>query len=207
MQKPPPPWQSSPSANISPRTSFQLQIKIISQQIESLSNTLTANDELLSRLVVFPLPEFPTRTSEGLLAQLLRKKLEPVVEDWIQDGLTTATKIETSGDGDRQELEELWDWAPGAFRESFLPYTQVLGGNYTLEERAVGIENVVTGLKRELADNQEESDDEDEDDMKDDPKPKSIPEKKTIQESRLLPIEDQLKYMITGVLPVPIPSG
>lgn len=180
--------------------------------MESLSNTLSANDELLSRLVVFPLPEFPTRKNDGLLEQLLRKKLAPVVEDWIQGGLDTATGMETLNDDSnptsRQDLEELWDWAPNAFRESFLPYTQVLGGNYTLEERVVGIENVVTGLVRELPDNQEEaeeeSDDEDQDEMKDDPKPKPmIPQSPDKKDLLPLSIEDQLKYMITGVLPFP----
>ena len=123
------------------------------------------------------------------------------MEDWIQDGLDTATKIENDN---RPELEELWDWAPTAFRESFLPYTEVLGGNYTLEERAMGIENVVTGLRRELPDAQEESDEEDEDEMKDDPKPKSIPQpadKGIDKEVLPLSIEDQLKFMITGILP------
>ena len=38
------------------------------------------------------------------------------------------------------------------------------GGNYTLEEREMGVENVVTGLRRKLKEDPDESSDEDEDD-------------------------------------------
>ena len=37
------------------------------------------------------------------------------------------------------------------------------GGNFTLDEREMGVENVVTGLRRKLKDDPDESSDEDED--------------------------------------------
>lgn len=57
------------------------------------------------------------------------------------------------------ELAELWEWAPIEANQE--ARRRNWGGNFTLEEREAGIQNVVTGLKRQLEDD-EGSEDEDE---------------------------------------------
>lgn len=58
------------------------------------------------------------------------------------------------------ELDELWSWAPlEANREA---RRRNWGGDYTLEEKEIGVENVVTGLKRQLEVNDEDEDDDEE---------------------------------------------
>ena len=104
---------------------------------------------ILGHLAVFPLPEFPGRTQEGLLGQLLRKKLEPGVEDLVAEGREYGKAEQEVVSADEQD--ELC-----AFAIHFLSAEAVRrrwGSNFTLEEHERGIENVFTGLQRKLADN------------------------------------------------------
>lgn len=109
-----------------------------------------------------------------VLQQLLRTRLEPAVDDWIEHGQTVAQEVlntDLSGGLDK-ELQRLWEWAPTAATEQ--AQKQKWGADYTLAEIESGIENVVTGLKRTLtipeeADSDESEDgDEDEEDDEDD---------------------------------------
>lgn len=52
-------------------------------------------------------------------------------------------------------LAELWDWAPVEANQE--ARRRNWGGNFTLEEREMGIQNVVTGLRRQLEDEDEEA--------------------------------------------------
>ena len=116
-------------------------------------------------MVVYPLPEFPGQTQEDLLGQLLRKKLEPNVEDWVADGRQTAsetTRQDNESTSQLSERQDLWSWAGMAANEEARKHTW--GGDFTLEEREMGVENVVTGLRRKLKEDPDESSDEDEDD-------------------------------------------
>ncbi|KAI9879268.1 MAG: mediator of RNA polymerase II transcription subunit 8 [Pleopsidium flavum] len=108
-------------------------------------------------MVAYPIPNFPGRTQESLLGQLLRKKLEPNVEDWVEGGRETATEAMETGDGDLKEHEllGLWDWAGMAANEQARKHTW--GDDFTLEEREMGIENVDTGLRRNFEQSGEES--------------------------------------------------
>ena len=56
------------------------------------------------------------------------------------------------------DLAELWEWAPVEANQE--ARRRNWGGNYTLEERETGVENVVTGLRRELEDDDEEEEEE-----------------------------------------------
>ncbi len=172
-----------------------------------------------------------------MLGQLLRKKLEPHIEDYVEQGRATATPLSTqpnnptrnnptinpnlappaSGDGaglGLTELEELWDWAGLAANEEA---RKRLGlGDFTLEEREAGIENVVTGLKRKLGEDTssgETSSGEDEEMDEGEPKEENEvvgaknkevseverqpPEVKGPQ----LPLDDILRFMSTGAEP------
>ena len=71
----------------------------------------------LSAIAAYPLPAYPGREEEGLLSQLLRKKLEVGVEEWVQDGRETGEQVllgPEKGIGAGEEAEawrSLWEWA------------------------------------------------------------------------------------------------
>jgi mediator of RNA polymerase II transcription subunit 8, fungi type len=153
------------------RTNLQSQANILTNNLQNVASTLSSNHPLLSSTVAFPLPTYPGRTHEGLLQSLIRKRLDPSVEDWVERGKdVAATAIESTDSGlTEHELEELWEWAPvEANKEA---RRRAWGGDYTLEEKERGIKNVVTGLKRKLEEGESESsgdeDDEDDEDYED----------------------------------------
>ena len=89
---------------------------------------------------------------------LLRKKLEPQVEDWVQEGRAT-----DSADG---KQEELWNWANEWIGSRVATYAMdEAGDNYTVEERELGIENVRTGLRRKFDEDEDEDEDQDMEDV------------------------------------------
>ncbi|OJJ44594.1 hypothetical protein ASPZODRAFT_697014 [Penicilliopsis zonata CBS 506.65] len=140
-------------------TSLQSQASIISNNLLSASEQLSANQDLLSSIVAYPGPEYPASTqARSTLEQLLRTKLDPRVDDWVGRGRTQASGV---GDSEAADMAELWAWAPIEANQE--ARRRNWGGNFTLEEREMGIENVVTGLKRELEDDDDEEDEEDED--------------------------------------------
>ena len=113
---------------------------------------------------IYPTPEFPGQTQESLLGILLRKRLEPHVQDWVDQGREIA--VESMGRGinaesQRIEVQDLWSWAGMAANEEARKHTW--GGNYTLEEKEMGVEKVVTGLRRKLRADPDDSADEDDD--------------------------------------------
>lgn len=146
----------------------------------------------MASLSVFPLPTYPGKTKEPLLGQLLRKKLEPGVEDWVVKGKEIAEQG-ASEEKSRQEIMELWTWAGMAANE--LARGHEWGGDFTQEEFEGGLENVVTGLRRQL-NWEDDDDDEDEDEIEGEGK-KEAPE-----EARdAMPLEQILKFMMKGSEP------
>ena len=116
---------------------------------------------------MYPLPQFPGRTQEHILQQLLRTKLEPEVEEWVergQDLANTASQNRSYYLSDN-DIDQLWDSAPrDATKEGM---KQKWGADYTLAEIQMGVENIKTGLTRELKipeddDNEEAMEDEEE---------------------------------------------
>ncbi|KAI9733046.1 MAG: mediator of RNA polymerase II transcription subunit 8 [Cirrosporium novae-zelandiae] len=143
-----------------PWSSIHTQASIISQNLNNLSSHINDNRDLFESLVTYPLPEFPGRTQEGLLTQLLRKKLEPDVEDWENQGRETATKTTKKSDG-KLSLDELMPlWQEAGRIANMEAKKRKWPSNYTREEQEMGIENVVTGLKRKLPFNDDEEEDE-----------------------------------------------
>jgi mediator of RNA polymerase II transcription subunit 8 len=110
-------------------------------------------------MVAHPLPTYPAQTQEVLLQELLRKKLQPHVEDWVAEARAVASADSAGVDADSGHagLREVWEWAGQAANEQARRH--VWGGNYTLEEREGGIENVVTGLRRRLKADRADGDD------------------------------------------------
>ncbi|KAH1487204.1 mediator of RNA polymerase II transcription subunit 8, partial [Aspergillus fumigatus] len=137
-------------------SSLQSQAGIISNNLVSISEHLADNKDLLSALVAYPGPSYPGRTQAPTLEQLLRTKLDPRVEDWVSRGRRAgASALEDRGALSESALAELWDWAPVEANQE--ARRRNWGGNFTLEEREMGIQNVVTGLRRQLEDEDEEA--------------------------------------------------
>ncbi|CAG8153071.1 unnamed protein product [Penicillium nalgiovense] len=160
--------QSDP---LPPWTSLQSQASIISNNLISVSDQLSDQRDLLSNLVAYPGPEYPGRTQANTLEQLLRTKLDPRVEDWVARGRAAGTESATTpsnfSDPDTAhkpltdaQLAELWEWAPLEANQE--ARRRNWGGNFTLEEREAGIENVVTGLRRQLEDDDDDGEEESE---------------------------------------------
>jgi len=166
-----------------------------------------------------------------MLTQLLRKKLDPDAESWVQAGLDRAkdnyVKLvdvsqksprddDVSAKAAQREREQLWSDAPARARE--LAAKMPWGANFTMAERAGngGVKAVETGLRRDLAadeseeedDDNEDGDDEDEDGEDDEDEKMDIDDKKTagdpaqaaVPKGPMLPLEDVLRFISTGVL-------
>lgn len=101
-----------------------------------------------------------------MLNSLLRKKLEPPIATWVEEGRDMAANTKSTSASEK-DADEFADWVRGFIDQRIHKYaTDEAGDNYTAEEREMGIENVNTGLKRTF--DEDESDEEDEDDqMKD----------------------------------------
>ncbi|KAI9833892.1 MAG: hypothetical protein M1819_003401 [Sarea resinae] len=178
-----------------PWSSFQTLSLLLSGHLTSLSTHLTTHSNFFAATTAYPLPTFPGRTEEVLLGQLLRKKLEPDVEDWVEKGRAITLGAGVLGNGSsggdsanvnggpaatgttvpesatpslsrlplsEGELALLWSWAPIAANEE--AKRRDWEDEFTLEERGAGIENVVTGLLRQLDDDEDEDDDDEDDD-------------------------------------------
>ena len=151
---------------------------IISQHLLSVSQHLSQHHDLLASTVAYPLPTFPGRTEENLLGQLLRKKLEPSIEGWLESSRDQASRVHhdgsnadgvhrDSGGGKLREKAEsdwkdLWNWAGRAANEE--ARRRNWGDDFSLEEREAGIAQVVTGLKRGPHDDDDDDDDDGDDD-------------------------------------------
>jgi mediator of RNA polymerase II transcription subunit 8 len=114
----------------------------------------------------------------------------------------------------------LWDWAPVEANQE--ARRRNWGGNFTLEERETGVQNVVTGLRRQLEDeDEEESESEEEGEGEEEemevvgvrrrsgggaglefdivaPTPGSRQQRAA---GPAVPLEDILRYMTTGIPP------
>lgn len=96
------------------------------------------------------------------MGQLLRKKLEPDVEDLVARARETAERASPEG---LAKIQEVWDEARGWIQRRIATYVvEEAGDVYTKQEREMGVEKVRTGLKRDL---EEDDDDDDEDNEED----------------------------------------
>lgn len=105
-------------------SSFQNQLGVLITQLNSITLHLSANADVLESTNVFPIATFPTTQQEGLVTTLLRKKVLPEVEEWIE---------EASSKGDLENInEEFAIWCQNKvqdLREEFQFY-----GFHTVDE-------------------------------------------------------------------------
>ena len=92
----------------SSRPTLHSLTQILAQNLTSLSTQMQTNSPLLASTAIYPVPLYPGREKEGILNQLLRKKLEPGVEEWVEQGQKIAEEV--VGD-DAAEWKDLWEWA------------------------------------------------------------------------------------------------
>lgn len=143
-----------------PPSSLQASAQILQRNLQTVLDSLSENSDILTRMAIHPSTNYPGRTQENVLTQLLRKKLEPDVEELVADGRDTARLATPAGIEDLQDIwHELREWTHGRIAE----YVRDEAGDvYTAEERAAGTESVRTGLRRDVED-EDESDDEEDD--------------------------------------------
>lgn len=103
----------------------------------------------------------------------MRKKLDPRAEAWIEESVNVGKEQsngvaagQESGTLTEAEMQDLWSSAMDIHQEVLAPWMEqdLFSDDFTVLERENGVKNVVTGLKRDLAD----EDDDDEDDGDDD---------------------------------------
>lgn len=104
--------------------SLQSQLNVTLSQLMSLTSTLQHFHGVLDSTTVYPLPNFPTTSHEGLLTTLLRKKNIPEVDEWIMDAreasdldpaIMEANDIEKYLNDDK----EITKWALQTFVQEF----------------------------------------------------------------------------------------
>lgn len=191
------------------RDSIQVSTAILAQNLKSITDHLATHSELFDKTVVYPSTNFPGRTQEDLLGQLLRKKLEPSVESWVDEG--RRLYVETSLH-DEDESEDLWKFA----KDFILPrivaaHKTNQNENYTAEEVKMGIENVDTGLKvpPKLRNKDEYADSDDEEDEDEDEDEEMEDEKADADGSKEEPpltgsprsLEEIIRFMTAGLTP------
>lgn len=188
--------------------------------MQAIDSQLSEHRETLQSTVAYPLPQFPGKERSFILETLLRTKLEPNVEEWIEEGESITLQRQKGAQKglSDEERNALWQWAPGAANKE--ARKQKWGADFTLEEKQNGIENVITGLRRDLieptdddGDEVEEEDEEEEYEVTDDEDDDKMEVEQTKTESRpgaaaesqpAMPIANQLplqtvhKFMTTG---------
>ncbi|KAG6368074.1 hypothetical protein INS49_002274 [Diaporthe citri] len=209
-------YRSNPLPN---PQSLQNSARILKQNMTHLLEIMQQHSSTFQRVVVYPSTNYPGRTQEGVVMQLLRKKLEPDVETLVEsareaalaagvDPKTSFNSTEDSqerkernkrarleaemqgygandddddedddnsddseeGDPEPHGIGDVWfdsrAWCKTRLAEFVRDDYQ---DAYTAEERAMGIENVRTGLRQNLEDEYEDDDeDEDEEDTEGD---------------------------------------
>lgn len=104
--------------------SLQSQLNVTLSQLMSLTSNMQHFQDVLDSTVVYPLPNFPTTSHEGLLTTLLRKRNIPEVDEWIKSAREASdldtgaldTKDITKSLNDDKEISK---WALEIFVEEF----------------------------------------------------------------------------------------
>ncbi|RMD41926.1 hypothetical protein DV735_g3243, partial [Chaetothyriales sp. CBS 134920] len=149
------------------RASLQRQTRIILDGIEEVLVQSRESEELLTTTVAIPTPDFPAQTSDHILNALLRTKFDPSIEEWVEEGEHyDPTRADSTHVLAEVDLSRLWAGAAEIYHTHGSRYPW--GADYSREEMDNGIENVVTGLKRDLVEPILEPDEFDDDDAGED---------------------------------------
>ena len=190
-----PPWET-----IAERTS------LVTTQFSSILAYLNRHEGFFRSAHAYPLPNFPDLSHEAIISQMLRKKLEPDVENRIDEGLKIGRRVnEAATDSveglNCQDLGKVWD---EALAEAVTVSDGVtLGIDFTIAEieSEEGVEGVKTGIRRKLDDGMEEveeGEDGVERPVRKDDKIEERPERSEIPPMEL---EKLLRFMNLGIMP------
>jgi len=102
-----------PEHKLTPHHSDSIQVHstILAQNLKAITEHLSKHADLFASTVVYPSTNFPGRTQENLVGQLLRKKLEPNVETWVEEGRALGSQKAEGRDAGEEDLDELWNFA------------------------------------------------------------------------------------------------
>ncbi|KAI1145972.1 mediator of RNA polymerase II transcription complex subunit 8-domain-containing protein [Nemania diffusa] len=150
--------------------SLEASADILNHNVRAILEITTQNNELFSRVTIHPSTNFPGRTQEHLLLQLLRKKPDPEVETAMEAGSKTLASMPfpgrapstTAGTQDQEKesaLAAIWDDVRQGCQRRIGEYVMnEESDSFTAEEHEMGIENVRTGLQRSFEDEYEDDD-------------------------------------------------
>ncbi|KAK9249240.1 mediator of RNA polymerase II transcription complex subunit 8-domain-containing protein [Lipomyces tetrasporus] len=111
------------------------QFAMVLKQLAALSHTLNQHADTLRATNAYPLPSFPVVQENGLLTTLLRKRVEPEVDEWIKVGADEGAAQHNNYSGGtkrRRMADDVWFFASQVAeneRES-----RAWDGNFTAEE-------------------------------------------------------------------------
>lgn len=164
----------------------------ITRELHQLTQYLQEHKALLDSAHVYPLPSFPGIEQEALLGQLLRKKLDPDVEGWIEsagrahvhshDTEQSNSNTHTLNASERRQL-----WTSAGDRAAEILERVPKNLDYTVSEIVNELDGVETGIKRELRTGTEKVVLDEDSDNEDEVAP--------------MPLEDVLRFMTRGELP------
>ncbi|KAF2721875.1 hypothetical protein K431DRAFT_223308 [Polychaeton citri CBS 116435] len=197
MQDPLPSWPQ-----------IQSSAQILSHHLSQLLETFQQNERFFKQAHAYPLPSFPGHTQHALIQQILRKKLEPSVENWV---LNHAKETKVEGALNKDEQKQLLNWAGPASQDIVKGMLEDgdFDSSFTLKEEDEGVENVITGIKRKLYDADEEEGAEglEGDKMEEDKMPNQEEQERTesvkigvVPGQPATPLESVLKFMCIGTL-------
>jgi mediator of RNA polymerase II transcription subunit 8 len=120
----------------------------------------------------------------------LRKKLEPAVEAWVDEGKAT--------ENDNDALEATWEAAKAFIGPSSAGAAMKIRRDpYTAEERELGVENVNTGLSKPM----KMSDDDESQGDEEGPEKDNENDTKKLGEAPARTLDDIVRFMTTGLTP------
>ena len=140
--------------------SLQSYANILVQTTTSITSHLSTHADLLATMVAYPSTNYPGRTQEGLAGQLLRKKLEPNVESWVDEGRAVGKEAVEEEKMKDEDLEKEWyqaaAWTAGEAKK-FMEECEARGEDLDDEEVSDEDEDVEMGGQAEDKQREEEA--------------------------------------------------
>nr|POF02498.1 mediator of rna polymerase ii transcription subunit 8 [Quercus suber] len=144
--------------------------QLLSYTLSQYNEAYTSHRKFLTEAHAYPIPTYPglgegagagrtgltEEEGRGALEYILRKKLEPRCEAWVD------SHVAEHADGDK--MRDLWKWAGRESVEFLQDFAEkgVFEADFTIRELEAGVDSVQTGMKRKLEGQvEEESEDED----------------------------------------------
>ncbi|KAJ8132425.1 hypothetical protein O1611_g1199 [Lasiodiplodia mahajangana] len=135
------------------KASLEASADILNHNIRAIVEVLAQNEKIFNRVAIHPSTNFPGRTQEQILVQLMRKRPEPDVETTLEEASKTIASMSLPGLAQSSGPQTTTAKTKRRRRGSGE------GDYFTAEEHDMGIENVRTGLKRSFEDEYEDEED------------------------------------------------